>query len=270
MSQPCPTRSPCVIEMADVAVTALNDSALTVLDQVNWSVRPDEFWVVAGAHHSGKSDLLLHAAALVAPAAGVCHVFGTDTREWGEARLAERLRIGFTFADGKLFQQATVAANLALPLQYHRNPPLDETARKVAALLELLELAPCADELPGNLPRVWRQRTALGRALVLQPELLVLDNPLSGLTARHRQWLLNFLDQLWRGHDFFGGRPMTLVATTEDLPAWQHPQRQFAVLHEGTFCPLGTWRGQDFVRHPAVRELLTTEPGMTAAASRPD
>ena len=125
------------------------------------------------------------------------------------------------------------------------------------ALLELLELTPYADALPGDVPVVWRRRAALARALALQPELLLLDNPNGGLTARHRQWLMNFLDQLWRGHPFFGGRPMTLVVTTDDLPLWRHPQRKFAGVQEGRFSVLGQWGGEEFNRHRAVQELLT-------------
>ncbi len=107
----------------------------------------------------------------------------------------------------------------------------------------------------GGSARRWRGR------LALQPELLLLDNPSGGLTARHRRWLVDFLDQLWRGHDFFGGRPMTLVATTDDLHPWQQPQRKFAALHEGNFSVLGAWGGDEFVRHHAVRELLAGAEG---------
>ena len=87
--------------------------------------------------------------------------------------------------------------------------------------------------------------------------MLLLDNPLGGLGARHRQWLMDFLDQLWRGHEFFGGRPMTIVVTTDDLRAWQHSRRKFAALHEGTFSVLGGWNDADFARHHAVKDLLS-------------
>ena len=64
-----------------------------------------------------------------------------------------------------------------------------------------MELTPFADVTPANVAANWRQRAALARALIFKPELLLLDNPLAGLGARHRQWWLRFLDQLWRGHE---------------------------------------------------------------------
>ena len=253
--------NPVILEMRGVQVTALRDPSLVLLENVDWSVRAGEFWVVAGAQHSGKSDLLLHAAGLLTPAAGDCRLFSCDTREFDETQIRERLRVGFVFADGKLFNQFTLAENIALPLRYHRNLTDGEMARTVEGLLELLELTPFANVSPGNVAAVWRQRAALARALALQPELLLLDNPDGGVTVRHRRWLVDFLDQLWRGHEFFGRRPITLVVTTDDLHAWQQPQRQFAALHEGTFSVLGAWGGDEFVRHSAVREMLAGGEG---------
>lgn len=248
------------IEMQGAAIAALNDTAITVLDDVNWSVRSGEFWMVVGSHHSGKSDLLLHAAGLLTPAAGTCRILGTETVRFSEAHLAERLRIGFVFSDLKLFKPLTIAENIALPLRYHRQLSADETARTVAALLELLELAPHANALPAQVSLAWRHRAALARALILKPGLLLLDNPQAGLTTRQQQWLVGFLDQLWRGHDFFGGQPMTIVVATDDLPPWRHAQRQFAAVQEGIFSILGAWDSPAFASHPTVRELLATPP----------
>ena len=255
--------NPAVIKMCDAEISALRDPSLTVLAAVNWSVQPGEFWVVAGGQHSGKSDLLMHAAGLMTPQRGSIRVFGCETAAFGEAQLPDRLRVGFVFAGGKLFNQLTVAENVALPLRYQKDLRLEEVARAVETLLELLELTPYTDSSPASLPTNWRQRTALARALILQPELLLLDNPLGGLDARHRAWTLQFLDQLWRGHAHFGGRPMTLAVTAGDLRAWAQPQRQFAVLAEKNFSVLGAWNEREFTRHHVVKELLAGPDGTT-------
>jgi ABC-type transporter Mla maintaining outer membrane lipid asymmetry ATPase subunit MlaF len=237
-------------------VTALRDTSLVVLDKVDWLVSPRDFWVVAGSQHSGKSDLLLHAAGLLMPTEGTCRLFGCDTRELEENQVSERLRVGFAFADAKLFNQLTIAENVALPLRYHRNLAEAEAAHAVELLLELLELKPYANATPANVAASWRQRAALARALVLKPELLLLDNPNGGLPLRHRQWLVGFLDQLWHGHEFFGGNPMTIIVTTDDLRVWQHPKRRFAALQDGNFSTLGAWNTAEFSRHAAVQELM--------------
>jgi ABC-type transporter Mla maintaining outer membrane lipid asymmetry ATPase subunit MlaF len=119
-------------------------------------------------------------------------------------------------------------------------------------------LTPLADVTPANVAANWRQRAALARALALQPELLLLDNPLGRLDARHRQWWLRFLDRLWHGHNWLGSRPLTLVATTDDLSrfaGWQNAQRKFALLHDKKFSPLGSWNDMEASNDPIVKEL---------------
>jgi ABC-type transporter Mla maintaining outer membrane lipid asymmetry ATPase subunit MlaF len=251
------TFNPAIIEMRGAGIATLRDASSLIVENVDWAVMPGEFWVVAGQQRSGKSDLLLHAAGLMTPMCGQCRIFGCDVRGFDESQLADRMRVGFVFADGRLFGQLTIAENVALPLRYHKNLTEADAAHSVEWLLELLELTPFADATPANVAVHCRRRVALARALALKPELLLLDNPLGGLGGRHRQWLLNFLTQLWRGHEFFGGLPMTIVATTEDLRPWQHPRRKFAVLHDGNFSALGAWSDGEFPRHHAAKDLLS-------------
>ncbi len=245
-----------VIEMRDVGVGAMRDIGFIVLADVNWSVAPGEFWAVAGQQHSGKSDFLMLSAGLMAPVQGDCKLFGTETRRFDETKLTERLRVGFVFEGGQLFNQLTIRENVALPLQYHRDLPPAKAAHEVAALLELLELTPLAEVTPANVSGNWLQRAALARALMLRPEVLLLDNPLAGLGARHRQWWLRFLDELWRGHAWCGGRPMTLIATTDDLRPWRNADRKFALLHDKKFFPLGAWNEVESTNDPVVKELM--------------
>jgi len=244
------------IEMRGVSVAAMRNATFIVVEDVDWLVAAGEFWVIAGQEHSGKSDLMMLAAGLMPPVSGSYKFFGNDTKNFGEAELAERLRVGFVFQGGHLFNQMTIAENVALPLQYSRNLSPDAAAREVQALLELMELVPLADVTPSNIAANWRQRAALARALILKPEVLLLDNPLASLGARHRHWWLRFLDQLSRGHGQFGGEPMTIAVTADDLRPWENARRKFALLHEKKFTMLGAWNEVETADHSAVKELL--------------
>jgi ABC-type transporter Mla maintaining outer membrane lipid asymmetry ATPase subunit MlaF len=248
-----------VIEMRGVTVSAMRDASFTVVEDVDWSVAAGEFWVVAGQELSGKSDLLMLAAGLMSPVAGSYKLFGSDTKDFGEAELAERLRVGFIFQGGQLFNQLTIAENVALPLRYQKNLTAAEASGEVQVLLELMELTPLADVTPANVAVNWRQRAALARSLILKPEILLLDNPLAGLGARHRQWWLRFLDELSRGHSLLDGKPMTLVVAADDLRPWQHARRKFALLHEKKLISLGNWNEVETNNDSVVKELLAAQ-----------
>ncbi len=255
--------NPAVVAMRGAHIVSLRDATFAVVSDVNWTVLPGEFWVVAGQQHSGKSDLLMHAAGLMTPARGSCTVFGCDTKDFGEAQIAERLRIGFVFSGGKLFNHLTLAENIALPLRYQKNLSEAEAGGKVQTFLELFELTPFADAVPSSVAVNWRQRAALARALILQPELLLLDNPLDGLGGRHRQWLLDFLNQLWNGHHAFVGLKMTIIVTADDLRPWRDPQKKFAVLDEKIFSIVGSWNSVAESRDQIVKELLAGTDSVT-------
>ena len=245
------------IDMHDVAVGALRDQSLTVVEAITWQVVPGEYWVIAGLQGSGKSDFLMMTASLMPPVAGVYKLFGEPMPIFDEARLKQRLRLGLAFENGQLFNHLTVAENIALPLRYHENLTLEEAKAKVQPILEAMELAPWADSTPGAIGRNWQKRVGLARALVLKPEVLLVDSPLTGLDLRHVNWWLSFLDALSRGHGLLEGRPITLVVTGADLRLWKGRARQFAVLKNKRFSVLGDWSQLESVTDELVQELLT-------------
>ena len=245
-----------VIEMRAVEAGMMLDLGVTVLEKVNWSVAPGEFWVIAGQQHSGKSEFLMMTGGLMPPVDGNYKFFGSETRIFDESRLADRLRMGFIFETARLFHYLTVAENVALPLRYHKNLTAEAAEKEIEELLELTELKSFAGVTPLNLPRAWLRRAGLARALMLRPEILLLDNPLGGMDATHSRWWLRFLDQLWHGHKFFGGKPMTVIATTDDLRPWRGGRRNFALLKEKHFFPLGAWKDVASSDEPIVKELL--------------
>jgi len=245
------------IEMTHLAVAALQDPATTVAEDINWTVNTGDYWVVAGLHGSGKSDLLMLAGGLMAPQRGQYRFFGEPMPIFEDARLKTRLRLGLVFDSGQLFNHLTVQENIALPLRYHHNLGPVEAAAAVGELLACLELEPWASTLPSALGRSWQKRAGLARALALKPEVLLVDNALAGLDPRQVSWWLGFLDQLSKGHRLLQGRPVTLAVTTADFQPWKGHARQFALLRNRTFRVLGDWGQLAAASEDLVRELLT-------------
>ncbi len=255
-------KAPPIIEMTGVAVGSLQDLNTHVLEDVNWTVSEGEYWLIAGMHGSGKSDLLSLTAGLMPPQAGRYLLFGHEMPMYEDNLLAERLRLGLVFASGQLFHHLTVADNIALPLLYHQNLSREEVMSRVQKLVELTELSPWANSMPGELGRNWQKRVGLARALILQPEVLLLDTPLSGLDLRHINWWLNFLGQLSAGHSFMNNRRMTLVVTAEDLRPWKNLAGHFAILQKNRFVVLGHCPKLAGHAEPLVNELLAEDlPG---------
>lgn len=247
---------PLPIQMTGVNMGMIHNPEILVLKNINWSVANGEFWVVGAPPYSGKSDFLMTTAGLIPPVAGCYKFFGNETRIFDESRLEDRLRMGFVFEDAELFSHLTVAENVALPLRYQKNLKLDEAIEVVAELLEITGLKAIADVTPANLPQSWHKRAGLARALVLQPDILLADNPLGALDARHSYWWLCFLDGLWRGHPWLKDKPLTTVVTTDDFRPWAGGNRRFALLNEKNFIQLGSWNDVISSNEPMVKELL--------------
>jgi ABC-type transporter Mla maintaining outer membrane lipid asymmetry ATPase subunit MlaF len=265
MSAPTATSNLPAIEMRGVAAGMMRDPGSVAVEEINWSVAPGDFWVVAGAQGSGKSDFLMMAGGLVAPVRGAYHFFGEGMPIFEDANLAERLRLGFVFDGGQLFNHLTVFENIALPLRYHRNLSAAEAETGVRQMLEWTGLEPWADSTPGAMGRNWRKRAGLARALMLKPEVLLLDNPLTGLDFRQANWWQNFLEQLNQGCLLTEGRPVTLVVTAEDLRPWRNRERRFAVLKGKRLVVLGNWAQVEAASAELVHELMVPEsPGLTA------
>jgi len=244
------------LEMRGVSFAAMNNPATLVAADVDWIVNAGEFWVVGAPQHSGKTDFLMTVGGIMSPVGGEYSLLGERMPIFEEQRMAHRLKLGLIFDGGQLLGHLTLAENISLPLHYHRRLPPDEVGVRVGEMLEAMELTAWANSAPARVGRSWRQRAGLARALVLQPEVLLLDSPLTGLDARHASWWLGFLDELRRGHPLVGGKPMTLVATADDLRPWRRHAERVACLGGRRLMVLGDWASADASNQHALRELL--------------
>ncbi|HUR45180.1 MAG TPA: ATP-binding cassette domain-containing protein, partial [Candidatus Saccharimonadales bacterium] len=112
--------------------------------------------------------------------------------------------------------------------------PLEEVILRVEALLEFVDMRDRGAALPMALSRNWQQRVGLARALVLKPDILLFDTPLTGLDPRDAGWWLDIIDDLAKGHPLLDNHPATVVATADDLRPWRPRARQFGLLRNGT------------------------------------
>ncbi|MEN9675427.1 MAG: hypothetical protein RIS76_1323 [Verrucomicrobiota bacterium] len=220
-----------VIELVGAGISA-EVGAEPLLRGVSWTVFAGDFWVITGSHGSGKSVLLETLAGIRPCAAGNLRWFGqpfqvTGSEDSGQSALRRRLGLVFE-GGGRVFSQLSVAENIALPVSYHDGCSMGEALYRTAPLRSALDLDRLAAAPAGRVGRGWMQRVALGRALALQPEVLLLDNPVAGLDPSHLRWWQEFLVALAAGHPVTHGRPVTLVLTADDARPWDGIGRQFA------------------------------------------
>src|SRR5271169_2024060 len=149
-----------------------------VLKGIDFAVQPGETFVIMGPSGSGKSVLLKHLIGLEPPDAGEILINGEAVES---AEIAAKYRMALVFQSGALLNSLTVGENVGLYLTEHRLKPPAEIDRIVAEKLEAVGLADAADKMPGELSGGMKKRAAIARALVIEPQLILYDEPTSEL-----------------------------------------------------------------------------------------
>jgi len=163
-----------------VEVRALRKSfnGQAVLKDLDFEVNPGEIFVIMGPSGSGKSVLLKHIIGLELPDAGEIFIEGESIQS---PEVLEKYRLAMVFQSGALLNSLTVGENVGLYLSEHRLKPPVEIARIVAEKLELLGLKGLEERSPGELSGGMKKRVAIARALVIEPQLILYDEPTSEL-----------------------------------------------------------------------------------------
>jgi phospholipid/cholesterol/gamma-HCH transport system ATP-binding protein len=225
-----------------------------VLRGVSLSLDKGTVLAVMGGSGSGKTVLLRIIDGLLRPDRGEVRLFDTriDTlRE--EQMLPIRRRVGFVFQGAALFDSMSVFENVAFPLREHTALSLGEITDRVHRLLETVGL-PGADELlPAELSGGMRRRVGIARALVMEPEVVLFDEPTAGLDPTNARLVAELIAQLRRGVCD------TAVVVTHDVEFADLVATEMAILHEGRFAEMGTPTAIHASTNPTVRKFLAGE-----------
>jgi len=154
-----------------------------VLNGIDLSVRKGENLVVLGKSGSGKSVLIKCLVGLITPDQGEISVLNTNIEALDYAALNDlRIRVGFLFQTGALYDSMTVRENLEFPLKRHFRKLSDgERVERIEGVLDDVGLIEAIDKMPSELSGGMRKRVGLARTLVLQPEIVLYDEPTTGL-----------------------------------------------------------------------------------------
>lgn len=216
---------------SDVYITDVSKSfgTFTALRDVSMVIRKGEFFSLLGPSGCGKTTLLRIIAGFDDPDGGdVC----LDTTHVLNLPPNER-HVNTVFQNYALFPHLTVFENVAFPLRLKKVPPGTIKA-KVADYLELVQLGSHADKMPAQLSGGQKQRVAVARALINEPSVLLLDEPLSALDAKLRQHMLIELDAI---HDKIG---ITFIYVTHDQQEALSVSDRIAVMNAGQVLQIGT------------------------------
>ncbi|MCX5859141.1 MAG: ATP-binding cassette domain-containing protein [Proteobacteria bacterium] len=184
-----------------------------IFDSLTFAAEKGHSLVILGASGSGKTTLLKLAAGIIFPVSGQVLINGINLSQaaWSQAQTVYR-ELGFLFQDTALIANMNISDNLALPLRYHGRGSPDEIALRVLEFLRQFGLENYAESLPAQISVGLKKRAALARALINQPRLLFLDDPLAEADLRFQEMII----QIARAQKSQGTLSLTTTSNFSD------------------------------------------------------
>jgi phospholipid/cholesterol/gamma-HCH transport system ATP-binding protein len=226
-----------------------------VLKNINFEVKEKEVFVIMGGSGSGKSTVIKHIIGLLKPTSGKIYINGTDITTLKDFELIEfRKKIGYLFQEGALFDSLKVWENVGF--YYLENTKMSEKEiRKIATeKLALVGLKDVEDLYPSQLSGGMRKRVSLARAISYNPEIILYDEPSSGLdpvtSAMIDKLILKLRDEIG----------VTSIVVTHDLESAFNIADRIAMIHKGVIYAIGT--PEEIKNHPdpVVQQFINRRP----------
>ena len=222
-----------------------------VLDNIDLDIPRKRITAIIGLSGAGKSVLLKHMIGLVKPDRGRVLLDGVDLGTLSRKDLYEtRRRFGMLFQSGALFDSMDVFGNVAFPLR--EKTTLDEARirERVEVILRKVGLEEAGEKFPDELSGGMVRRVALARAMVMDPEIILFDEPTTGLDPIIRNSILNLICRTFQNHKF------TMVMISHDIPDIFHWCHHVVVVHGGKVIEAGPPEAVRNSVNPFVRQLV--------------
>ena len=213
-----------MIELKDV--TKVYEGNVTGVEHINLQIEDGEFVFIVGESGSGKSTLLKLLMRELLPDEGSIFIDGKDITKLRRSKVAElRRNMGIVFQDYRLLSSRTVYENVAFALEVIEVPP-KKIQRSVPAALNLVGLAHKAKSMPNGISGGEQQRTAIARAIVNNPALVLADEPTGNLDPRNSEEIMDVLDAIHR-------RGTTVIVATHDRDIVDEMQKRVIHIEDG-------------------------------------
>lgn len=227
-------------ENATINITGLSKSFgnLHVLSDIDLTLQIGEHIAVLGKSGSGKSVLIKIIAGLLLPDAGTVLTLGKNIATITEKEKRNlRLKIGFSFQNSALYDSMTVRENIEFPLvRKDKHLPQLEINKQVDAVLDAVGLRGTAEQMPSELSGGQRKRIGIARTLILEPELMLYDEPTAGLDPITCIEINNLIIELQKRYN------SSAIIITHDLTCAKTTANKVVVLLDGKFVRQGTFK----------------------------
>lgn len=227
-----------------------------VLADVSFAVAPGEAFAILGKSGTGKSVTLKLIIGLLSPDSGSICIGGEDIQKLDRTNLMRvRTTVGFMFQDAALFDSISVGENVAFPMRRHTSKSEDEIQQAVKQKLSQVGLEQDANKMPADLSGGMRKRAGLARALALDPPMLLVDEPNSGLDPVTASEIYELLAGL-KEHQH-----TTLLLVTHDAAGVRGFADRMGVLDKGRLIACGSPEELAGNKEPLVHALLSHSGG---------